>query len=52
MGIINNSNGKAFYEQRVEYFTTLNMSPQEVFDVGLSEVARIKSEKDRKYICY
>ena len=44
VGIINNSNGKEFYEQRVTYFTTLNMSPQDVFDQGMSEVKRIRSE--------
>jgi uncharacterized protein (DUF885 family) len=44
VGIINNSNGKSFYEQRVRYYTTLDMSPQEVFDRGMSEVNRIRAE--------
>jgi len=44
IGISNISNGKAFYEQRVRYYTTLDMTPQEVFDLGESEVKRIKSE--------
>lgn len=38
------TDGKKYYEQRVQYFTTLDMSPEEVFQTGLSEVARIKSE--------
>ena len=39
--------GKEFYEQRVRYYTTLDMTPQEVYDVGLSEVDRIKGEMER-----
>lgn len=38
--------GKEFYENRVRYFTTFDISPQEVFDTGMSEVARIKSEME------
>jgi len=36
--------GKAFYEYRVRRFTTTDMTPDEVHDLGLSEVARIRSE--------
>jgi len=39
-------NGKAYYEYRVRSFTTLNITPQEVHDRGLSEVARIRAEMD------
>ena len=39
-------NGKAYYEYRVRSFTTLNVTPQEVHDRGLSEVARIRTEMD------
>lgn len=46
IGVSNMTNGKSFYEQRVQYYTTLNMSPQEVFDLGHSEVKRIRSEMD------
>lgn len=46
IGIKENKNGKAFYEQRVRFYTTLDMSPQEVFEVGKSEVARIRSEME------
>jgi uncharacterized protein (DUF885 family) len=36
--------GRAFYRYRVQHFTTLEISPDEVHQVGLTEVARIKSE--------
>ncbi len=44
VGISNNSNGKPYYEQRVKYFTTLDITPGEVFEIGQAEVARIKQE--------
>jgi len=44
IGISEITDGKAYYEQRVRYYTTLDMTPQEVFDVGKSEVKRIKKE--------
>ncbi len=44
VGIHNNKDGKAFYEQRVKYFTTLDITPQEVYDIGIAEVERIKKE--------
>ncbi|GLP97808.1 DUF885 domain-containing protein [Paraferrimonas sedimenticola] len=37
-------NGKAFYENRVKYYTTLDMTPDEVHQLGLNEVARIRAE--------
>jgi len=46
IGISENSNGKAYYEQRVRYYTTLDMTPQEVFDLGHKEVKRIKNEME------
>jgi len=46
IGISQNANGKAFYEQRTRFYTTLNMTPQEVFDQGMSEVARIRSQME------
>jgi uncharacterized protein (DUF885 family) len=36
--------GRAFYRYRVRHFTTLEISPEEVHQLGLTEVARIKSE--------
>jgi len=46
IGVSNNKGGKDFYEQRVRYFTTLDMTPQEVFETGQSEVKRIRAEMD------
>ncbi len=46
VGVRNNEDGKAYYEQRVRYFTTLDMTPEEVFQVGQKEVARIRAEMD------
>lgn len=37
-------NGAAFYENRVRYYTTLGMSADEVHQLGLKEVARIRAE--------
>ncbi len=39
-------NGDAFYQQRVEYFTTLPMTADEVFALGEQEVARIRAEME------
>jgi uncharacterized protein (DUF885 family) len=39
--------GRAFYEHRVRYHTTLDITPQQVHDIGLSEVKRIKQEMMR-----
>ncbi|MDW3645711.1 MAG: DUF885 domain-containing protein [Bacteroidia bacterium] len=38
--------GAAYYEQRVRFFTTLDISPEEVFETGQSEVARIRGEME------
>lgn len=40
-------NGKAFYEHRVRYYTTLEASPQEVHQKGLAEVKRIRAEMEK-----
>lgn len=37
-------NGKAFYDNRVKHFTTLDMSADEVHQVGVKEVKRIRAE--------
>ncbi len=47
VGVHYNEGGKEYYEQRVRYFTTLEMTPQEVFDVGQSEVKRIRREMEQ-----
>lgn len=37
-------NGTAFYQNRLEHYTTLKMTPAEVHQIGLQEVARIRAE--------
>ncbi|MCH2058886.1 MAG: DUF885 domain-containing protein [Thalassotalea sp.] len=37
-------NGKAFYDNRVKHFTTLDMTADEVHQVGVKEVKRIRAE--------
>lgn len=39
-------NGSRYYEYLVRYFTTQNMTPSEVHEIGLSEVKRIRAEMD------
>lgn len=37
-------NGKQYYNQRVKYFTTLNLTSAEIHQLGLKEVARIRAD--------
>ncbi len=39
-------NGQHYYQNRVEHYTTLTMSADEIHQLGLQEVARIKGEMD------
>ena len=41
-----NAGGKEYYEQRVRFYTTLDMTPEEVYETGLSEVKRIRTEME------
>ncbi len=36
--------GQAYYQNRLEYYTTLKMTPKQVHEIGLQEVARIRQE--------
>jgi uncharacterized protein (DUF885 family) len=38
--------GRAFYEFRIRRFTTLDLTPQQVHEIGLAEVARIRAEME------
>ncbi len=40
-------NGREFYRHRVRRFTTLEITPQEVHNVGLEEVKRIRAEMEQ-----
>jgi uncharacterized protein (DUF885 family) len=37
-------NGKKYYAEKVKHYTTTNMTPDEVYNIGLEEVERIKKE--------
>jgi uncharacterized protein (DUF885 family) len=37
-------NGRAFYAQQVRHFTTLQLSPEQIHQIGLAEVERIAGE--------
>jgi uncharacterized protein (DUF885 family) len=38
--------GEAFYQAMIEKHTTLNLTPQQIHDIGLKEVARIRAEME------
>ena len=40
-------NGRAFYRHRVRKFTTLEKSPEEIHEIGLREVKRIRDEMEQ-----
>ena len=44
IGIASNQGGRKFYQQRCKYYTTLEMTPEAIYEKGIEEVARIKSE--------
>ena len=39
-------NGLEFYTHRIQFFTSLNLTPQEVHQIGLDEVKRIRAEME------
>ena len=36
--------GRAYYQQQIRHFTTLNLTPEEIHEIGRQEVKRIRSE--------
>ena len=46
-GVSNQPNGKEYYQNRVNYYTTSTISAEEVHQIGLKEVARIKAEMQK-----
>lgn len=46
LGATSLPNGKAYYEQRVQFYTTLPMSSDEIFELGQKEVARIRTDME------
>ncbi len=45
-GIGTTPEGREYYKALVQYYTTLDLSPDEVHQIGLQEVARIRKEMD------
>lgn len=41
---VNLPNGEAFYANRVKHYTTMDLSPEEIHNIGLAEVRRIRAE--------
>ena len=46
IGVSSTADGVEFYDNRVKHFTTTNMTAEEVHQLGLKEVARIRAEMD------
>jgi uncharacterized protein (DUF885 family) len=44
VGVWQIPNGKEFYASRCRHFTTTDLTPQQIHDIGLREVARIRGE--------
>ncbi|MEM7082607.1 MAG: DUF885 domain-containing protein [Pseudomonadota bacterium] len=44
VGVWDSPKGRAFYTQEVKNYTTTNLTPDEVHEIGLSEVTRIRGE--------
>lgn len=45
-GLLDNAKGKKEYELRLKYYTTTNITAEQIFNLGLIEVARIRKEMD------
>lgn len=44
LGVSEGPLGKAYYQNRLNYYTTLNLSAEEIHNIGLKEVKRINAE--------
>ncbi len=44
LGVSEGPQGKAYYQNRLNYYTTLNLTAEEIHKIGLKEVQRINSE--------
>lgn len=47
LGVSETPNGKDYYQNRIAYYTTLDLTADEVHQKGITEVARIKSEMEQ-----
>ena len=46
IGVSETPNGLAYYQSRIDYYTTLNETPESIHKTGLEEVARIKKQME------
>ncbi|AOW21855.1 DUF885 domain-containing protein [Urechidicola croceus] len=46
-GIADTPNGEAYYNHQIKTYTTTNMTADEIHQLGLSEVARIRTEMEK-----
>ncbi len=44
IGVLEAPRGREYYQNRLNYYTTLNLSAEEIHQMGLEEVARINAE--------
>lgn len=44
LGVSEIPNGKGYYQNRIEYYTTLPLTADEIYQKGIEEVARIRAE--------
>lgn len=47
LGLAGLPDGEAFYRHRIRLHTTLDLSPKQVHDIGLGEVARLRAEMEQ-----
>ncbi|WDE10302.1 DUF885 domain-containing protein [Thalassomonas haliotis] len=46
VGLAATPGGRDFYQNRVKYYTTTDESPEQIFNLGMQEVKRIRSEME------
>ena len=46
LGVSETPNGAAYYQSRINYFTTLKETPESIHEKGLQEVARIRKQME------
>ncbi|MEK9614273.1 MAG: DUF885 domain-containing protein, partial [Flavobacteriaceae bacterium] len=44
LGVSSTPNGSAYYKSRIDFYTTLDRTAQQIHDLGLEEVSRIKKQ--------
>ncbi|MFC4636561.1 DUF885 domain-containing protein [Dokdonia ponticola] len=44
IGVSETPNGRDYYQNRINYYTTLDLTADQIHNIGLEEVARIKAE--------